>query len=145
MFKAADKGTIFLDEVLEIPVLLQVKLLRILQEKKLRPVGDTGEYEIDVRVVAATNGHPENAIKTGALREDLFYRLNVIRIMLPPLKERKEDIPLLVNHFLNKYNEKNKRIVKGVSENVMKVLLNYDWPGNVRQLENVIERALARE
>jgi DNA-binding NtrC family response regulator len=143
LFKAADKGTIFLDEVLEVPALLQVKLLRILQEKRLRPVGDTDEFEVDVRVIAATNGNPENAIKSGALREDLFYRLNVIRVMLPSLKERKEDIPLLANHFLHKYNERNKRMVTGVSEEVMDILLNYAWPGNVRQLENVIERALA--
>lgn len=144
LFMAAHKGTIFLDEVMEIPIALQVKLLRILQERKLRPVGDTNEFEIDVRVIAATNGDPEKAIKNGDLREDLFYRLNVIRIMLPSLKERKEDIPILASHFLYKHNEKNyRRQVKCFSQEAMDILLNYDWPGNVRQLENVIERGIA--
>ena len=143
LFKAADGGTIFLDEVAEIAPSLQVKLLRVLQEKKIRPVGDTRELEIDVRVIAATNRDPEEAIKSGALRKDLFYRLNVVSIKMPPLRERKEDIPLLINYFLNKYEVRSKNRVISISPEAMDVMLSYHWPGNVRQLENVIERAFA--
>ena len=143
LFKAADGGTIFLDEVAEIAPSLQVKLLRVLQEKKIRPVGDTRELEIDVRVIAATNRDPEEAIKSGALRKDLFYRLNVVSIRMPPLRERKEDIPLLINYFLNKYEVRSKNRVISISPEAMDVMLNYHWPGNVRELQNVIERAFA--
>ena len=143
LFKAADGGTIFLDEVAEIAPSLQVKLLRVLQEKKIRPVGDTRELEIDVRVIAATNRDPEEAIKSGALRKDLFYRLNVVSIKMPPLRERKEDIPLLINYFLNKYEVRSKNRVISISPEAMDVMLNYHWPGNVRELQNVIERAFA--
>ena len=143
LFKAADGGTIFLDEVAEIAPSLQVKLLRVLQEKKIRPVGDTRELEIDVRVIAATNRDPEEAIKSGALRKDLFYRLNVVSIRMPPLRERKEDIPLLINYFLNKYELRSKNRLISISPEAMDVMLNYHWPGNVRELQNVIERAFA--
>ena len=143
LFKAAECGTIFLDEIAEIAPSLQVKLLRVLQEKKIRPVGDTRESEIDVRVIAATNRDPEEAVKSGILRRDLFYRLNVVSIKMPPLRERKEDIPLLINYFLNKYGFRSKNRDISISPEAMDVMLSYHWPGNVRQLENVIERAFA--
>ncbi|MDY6973079.1 MAG: sigma-54 dependent transcriptional regulator [Thermodesulfobacteriota bacterium] len=143
LFKAAEKGTIFLDEVSEVVSQLQVKLLRVLQEKRLRPVGGTKEIDVDVRVIAAINRDPEEDIKSGALRKDLFYRLNVVPIKIPPLRERKEDIPLLINHFLSKHWNRNRRKVVGISPATMDILLNYDWPGNVRQLENVIQRVFA--
>ncbi|MBW1909227.1 MAG: sigma-54-dependent Fis family transcriptional regulator [Deltaproteobacteria bacterium] len=143
LFEAAQGGTIFLDEIAEITPALQVKLLRVLQERKIRPVGDTRESDIDVRVITATNRDVEEAVKSGALRKDLFYRVNVVSIKLPLLVERKEDIPLLINHFLSKFSAMSKRRVVGVSPDAMDILLNYHWPGNVRQLENMIERAFA--
>lgn len=143
LFKAAEGGTIFLDEITETIPSLQVKLLRVLQEKKVRPVGDTRELEIDVRVIAASNRDLDEAIKSGILRKDIFYRLNVVSIKIPPLRERKEDIPLLVNHFIDKYNSRGKRRIVSISPKTMDIMLNYNWPGNVRQLENVIERAFA--
>jgi DNA-binding NtrC family response regulator len=143
LFKAAEGGTIFLDEVAEINPSVQVKLLRVLQEKKVRPVGDTKEYKVNVRVIAATNKDLDEAIKKGALRKDLFYRLNVVSIKMPPLREIKEDIPLLINYFLNKFNSGSKKKVGRLSPEAMDILLNYHWPGNVRQLVNVIERAFA--
>ncbi|MBW2035211.1 MAG: sigma-54-dependent Fis family transcriptional regulator, partial [Deltaproteobacteria bacterium] len=143
LFEAAQGGTIFLDEIAEITPALQVKLLRVLQERKIRPVGDTRESDIDVRVITATNRDVEEAVKSGALRKDLFYRVNVVSIKLPPLVERKEDISLLIIHFMNKFNAMSKRRVVGVSPDAMDILLNYHWPGNVRQLENMIERAFA--
>ncbi|UCF84963.1 MAG: sigma-54-dependent Fis family transcriptional regulator [Desulfobacteraceae bacterium] len=143
LFKAAEGGTIFLDEVAEINPAIQVKLLRVLQDKKVRPVGDTREYKVNARVIAATNKDLEEAIKKGALRKDLFYRLNIVSIKMPPLRQIKEDIPLLINHFLNKFNSRNKKKVVGLSSEAMDILLNYHWPGNVRQLVNVIERAFA--
>lgn len=141
LFRAAEGGTIFLDEIAEISHPVQVKLLRTLQERKVRPVGDTKELEINVRVLAATNKDVEDAVKSGALRKDLFYRLNVIPINIPPLRERKEDVPLLVNHFVDKFNKKGKRMVNGVSPEAMEFLLSYHWPGNVRELHSAIERA----
>jgi len=143
LFEAARGGTLFLDEVAEITPALQVKLLRALQEKRVRPVGDTKELDIDVRVIAATNRDPEEAVKTGRLRSDLFYRLNVVPIQLPLLRERKQDIPLLSTHFLSKLNRKPAQKPLTISTKAMDRLLEYPWPGNVRELENVIERAYA--
>jgi len=142
LFRVASGGTIFLDEISEIPVEVQAKLLRTLQEKRVRPLGSARFYVVDARVIAATNKDLHTAIKHGAFREDLFFRLNVVPIAVPPLRERKEDIPLLVNHFIEKY-QRYDQPVRGVSQNAMKLLLRYEWPGNVRQLENAIQRALA--
>ncbi|MBW1829704.1 MAG: sigma-54-dependent Fis family transcriptional regulator, partial [Deltaproteobacteria bacterium] len=136
LFKAAEGGTLFLDEIAELSPNLQVKLLRVLQERKVRPVGDITETDVHVRVIAATNINLEEAIKTGALRKDLFYRLNVVSVHMPPLRERKEDVPLFINYFLNKFNVLNKRKIVSISPEAMNSLLNYNWPGNVRQLEN---------
>ncbi len=142
LFRVADGGTIFLDEIAEMAPHLQVKLLRALQEKKIRPIGDTREFEINTRIIAATNrDDPEELVRSGALRKDLYYRLNVVSINIPPLRERKEDIPLLINHFMEKYRGSEKRLGKKVSPEAMGILLDYDWPGNVRELENVIQRA----
>ena len=143
LFRASDKGSIFLDEIAEISPATQVKLLRVLQDKMVRPVGGTKETKVDVRVIAATNRDLEEAIKSGALRKDLYYRLNVVSIKIPPLNERKEDIPLLINHFLQEFNLNRNDQIKGISSTAMDLLLNYYWPGNVRELENVIERAFA--
>ncbi len=141
LFKEAEGGTIFLDEIAELSPNLQVKLLRVLQERQIRPVGDTKEIYVDVRVIAATNINLEEAVDTGALRKDLFYRLNVVSITMPPLRERKEDVPLFINYFMNKFNMLSKRTIESLSPEAMNCLLNYHWPGNVRQLENAIERA----
>lgn len=141
-FKVADGGTLFLDEVGEIPLHLQVKLLRAIETGEFIPVGDTTPVKVDVRIIAATNRDLEKEVEKGNFREDLFYRLNVIEIKLPPLNERQEDIPLLVHHFLEKYNRELNRQVKGVDEETMRILRNYEWKGGIRELENVIERAL---
>lgn len=143
LFKAADGGTIFLDEIAEVPPSLQVKLLRALQERKIRPVGDTRESDVDVRVIAATNKNLEEEIRKKTFREDLYYRLNVIFIQMPPLREIKDDIPHLVHHFMAKFSRDSHRVVERISPEALDLLLDYDWPGNVRQLENVIERAFA--
>jgi DNA-binding NtrC family response regulator len=143
LFKAADGGTIFLDEIAEVPPSLQVKLLRALQERKIRPVGDTKEFSIDVRVIAATNKILEKAIQNKSFRKDLYYRLNVISLEMPPLREIKEDIPHLVHHFMKKFSKESHRVVNRISPDAMDLLMRYDWPGNVRQLENIIERAFA--
>lgn len=144
LMKVAEGGTIFLDEIAEMPPPLQVKLLRALQEKKIRPVGDTREISVDTRVIAATNKDINEALETGKLRRDLYYRLNVVFIPIPPLRERKEDIPPLVNHFIHRFGETNRRrIVKRISPEALGLLLEYDWPGNVRELENAVERAFA--
>ncbi len=143
LFKAADGGTIFLDEIAEVPPSLQVKLLRALQERKIRPVGDTREYSIDVRVIAATNKILEKAIENKSFRKDLYYRLNVISLDMPPLREMKEDIPHLAHHFMKKFSKEGPREVTRIAPEVLDLLMRYDWPGNVRQLENIIERAFA--
>ncbi|RJQ83023.1 MAG: sigma-54-dependent Fis family transcriptional regulator [Desulfobacteraceae bacterium] len=143
LFKAANGGTIFLDEIAEVKPALQVKLLRVLQERKIRPVGDARETEVDVRVIAATNKNLEEAIRTKMFREDLYYRLNVISIHMPPLREIKDDIPHLVSHFIKKFSQDSHRKVNRVTPEALAMLMKYDWPGNVRQLENVIERAFA--
>jgi len=142
LFEAADKGTIFFDEISSIGLETQVKLLRVMQDKEFMRLGGTRMVKVDVRIIAATNSDLEELIREKAFRKDLFYRLNVIKIELPPLRARKEDIPLLVKHFIELYNNENKKEVEGVSEEVMEILMNYDWPGNVRELENILERAV---
>jgi transcriptional regulator with GAF, ATPase, and Fis domain len=141
-FELAHKGTIFLDEIGELPLNLQVKLLRVLQEGEFDRLGGTKTITTDVRVIAATNRNLEKAVENGDFREDLFYRLNVFPVFMPPLRERKEDIPLLVQYFVKKYNAKTGRQIKETSEKVIKSLMEYNWPGNVRELENIIERAV---
>lgn len=145
LFEAADKGTFFLDEIAEMSLAMQVKLLRVLQEKMLRRVGGTEEIPIDVRVIAATNRDLHTQISEGKFREDLFYRISVIPLEIPPLRERREDIPALAEHFLQKYNLQMQRSILGISDAAMECLLHYEWPGNVRELENAIERAVAFE
>ncbi len=142
LFEVANEGTIFLDEIGDIPQSFQVKLLRILEEKTFKRVGGNQEIKVDVRIVAATNRDLKKAVAEGDFREDLFYRLDVIPIEMPPLRERREDIPLLVEHFLSKYNRILGREVKGVSPEAMQRLIDHPWKGNVRELENVIERAV---
>ena len=141
-FEEAHNGTIFLDEIGELPFSLQIKLLRALQEEEITPLGSTGIKKIDVRVVAATAKDLGEEIKKGHFREDLYYRINVVNIYLPPLRERVEDIPLLTEHFVSIYNEKLKKTITGISSEVMEQFITYPWPGNVRELENVIERAI---
>jgi DNA-binding NtrC family response regulator len=143
LFRSAHGGTLFLDEVAELPPSLQVKLLRVLEEKEIRPVGSTRSYPVDVRIIAATNRPLEPALKDGTLRQDLFYRLNVVRIVMPPLRERKTDIPALVTYFLRQLNERFARDVRGVQPPAMAALVAHDFPGNVRELENLLERAYA--
>jgi transcriptional regulator with PAS, ATPase and Fis domain len=142
LFEEAHGGTLFLDEISTILPSVQVKLLRVLQEKEVMKVGSTERTKIDVRMIAATNENLEVHVKKGMFREDLFYRLHVFPILLPDLKERKEDIPLLAYHFLNLYMKENQKQIKGISKEAMKLLLEYHWPGNVRELENAIERAV---
>ena len=140
--EVADGGTLFLDEVGELTSATQAKLLRVLQERQFERVGGTRTIEVDVRVIAATNRDLEEAIRAGTFRQDLYYRLNVISLTLPALRERREDVPLLAYHFVNKYSKKCKRLVNGISPAARNYLLAYDWPGNVRELENAIERAV---
>src|SRR5215471_11368467 len=142
LFSAANGGTLFLDEVTEVPQSVQVKLLRAIQEREIRRVGDTKDVKVDVRLIAASNRDVAKAVADGILREDLFYRLNVIPIHLPPLRERREDIALLAAHFVRKISAELGKSVKGVSPEALAILENYRWPGNIRELENVIERAL---
>jgi two-component system response regulator AtoC len=142
LFEEAHKGTIFLDEIGELPLSLQVKLLRVLQENEIRPVGSAQSRKIDVRVIAATSRNLQKMVTEGSYREDLFYRLNVLPIEVPPLRERSEYIPLLCQHFLQQLNDVLKREVKGISPTAMVALLQHSWPGNVRELENAIERAM---
>jgi two-component system response regulator PilR (NtrC family) len=142
LFRTANGGTLFLDEIGELPTPLQVKLLRVLQERKVRPVGGQQEIEVDVRVVAATNRDVEQSVRDGSFRQDLFYRLNVIRVQLPPLRERMEDVPMLAQHFLQKHSAlEGKRLT--LSPEAMSWIVQQRYPGNVRELENVIERAVA--
>ncbi len=145
LFEVAHGGTIFLDEISEMTLAMQVKLLRVLQERVVRPVGGTDEIAIDVRVIAATNRDLEHAVAEGGFREDLYYRLSVIPVEVPPLRERREDIPLLANHFLKKYAPAAGKSIVRIAPESVRALANYDWPGNVRQLENTIERAVALE
>jgi two-component system response regulator AtoC len=142
MFQEADGGTIFLDEIGELPLALQVKLLRVLQENEVRMIGDSKSMKIDVRVIAATAKDLEEEVKKGAFREDLFYRLNVLSIKIPPLRDRAEDIPLLCDHFIERFNSRLNKNIEGIAPAAMSHLLEYAWPGNVRELENMIERAL---
>ena len=141
-FELADRGTLFLDEIAEMTPATQVKLLRVLQERTFRRLGGRTEQTVDVRVIAATNLNPSEAVKNGKLREDLFYRLNVFAIELPTLRQRKEDLPLLIQSFIAEFNSRNNKRVTGVEPAAMRVLEQYGWPGNVRELRNVIERAV---
>jgi two-component system response regulator PilR (NtrC family) len=143
LFEMADNGTLFLDEVGELTLPLQVKLLRVLQDKQIRRVGGTSDRRVDVRILAATNRKLEEEVAAGRFREDLYYRLNVIQLELPPLRERMEDLPLLVHHFVEKYARELGKSVRGLSEDAMACLRAHLWPGNVRELENGIERAVA--
>ena len=141
-FELANEGTLFLDEIGEITPSIQVKLLRVLQEGEFERLGGTKVLRSNVRIISATNVNLENAIKQKRFREDLYYRLNVITMNMPPLRERREDIPLLISHFLKIYQERNNKVVDGISEDVLDILTNYQWPGNVREIKNIIERAV---
>jgi two-component system response regulator PilR (NtrC family) len=145
LFQAAHGGTLFLDEIGNMNLAMQVKLYRVLQEGKVRPLGSTEEIDVDVRVIAATNRDLEKAIASGEFREDLFYRLSVIPLHLPSLRERREDIPLLARHFLESFRKSMEKPIEAISPQAMSRLETYDWPGNVRELENTIERAVALE
>ncbi len=143
-FELAHKGTLFLDEIGEIPASIQVKLLRVLQEKSFERVGGTGTIKVDFRLIAATNKNLEQEVAKGRFREDLYYRLNVVKAVLPPLRERQEDIPLLINHFIKKYSHENETVshLKGVNKDAARLIFDYAWPGNIRELENMVERAV---
>ncbi|OGP90922.1 MAG: Fis family transcriptional regulator [Deltaproteobacteria bacterium RBG_16_47_11] len=145
LFEVADEGTLFLDEISELPLLMQVKLLRVLQDREFKRVGGTEDIRVDVRIIAATNKDLEQAVREKRFREDLFYRLNVIQIKLPPLRERKEDIPPLTMHFLKKFSGELNKSISNISAETLQLLLNYEYPGNVRELQNIIERAVALE
>ena len=145
LFSEADKGTAFLDEIGELTPIIQTKLLRVLQEREIKPVGGTRIRQINIRVIAATNKILESEISAGRFREDLFYRLAVVPLRVPPLRERKGDVPLLVNHFLKKYSRRLGKEIQEISSYALGVLMNYDFPGNVRELENSIERGVALE
>lgn len=142
VFKAASGGTLFLDEVGEIPLQVQVKLLRVIEMREIKPLGSNTIIPVNVRIIAATNRDLAKEVEIGTFREDLYYRLNIIEIYLPALSERKDDIPLLVTHFVNKYNNELKRRIIGVDNEAMKNLVNYNWKGEVRELENIVERAV---
>jgi two-component system response regulator PilR (NtrC family) len=145
LFEVADEGTIFLDEISELPLMMQVKLLRVLQDGEFKRVGGTEDIRVDVRIISATNKNLEEAVREKQFREDLFYRLNVIQIRIPSLRERKEDIPLLTSHFLKRYSEELGKQISQISSEALRVLVQYDYPGNVRELQNIIERAMALE
>jgi transcriptional regulator with GAF, ATPase, and Fis domain len=142
MFDLADKGSIFFDEIGNVPLETQAKLLRVIQERDFMRLGGMETIKVDVRIIAATNVDLRQMMEEGKFREDLFYRLHVISIQLPPLRDRKDDIPLLAHHFLEKYGEENKKVDLEVTPEALDLLTEYDWPGNVRELENVIERAV---
>jgi DNA-binding NtrC family response regulator len=142
LFELADKGTLFFDEIGNIPMETQAKLLRVIQEREFMRLGGVETVKVDVRVVAATNIDLRRAVEEGRFREDLYYRLNVIAIQLPPLRQRKEDVPALAQHFVDKYARENGKLVEGVTPEALQVLMDYEWPGNVRELENVIERGV---
>ncbi|MDQ7778328.1 MAG: sigma-54 dependent transcriptional regulator [Planctomycetota bacterium] len=141
-FEEADGGTLFLDEIAEVGLKCQVDLLRVLQEREVQKVGGSGSTKVDVRIIAATNKNLKEEVKSGRFREDLFYRLNVIAITVPPLRNRREDVSLLATHFLHKYNIECGKSVQRISEDTLAALIEHDWPGNVRELENVVERAV---
>ncbi len=141
-FNIADGGTIFLDEIGDLPISMQVKLLRVLQEKEFESIGGIKTQRVDVRIIAATNRNLEDMIKNNTFREDLYYRLNVLNISLPPLRHRKQDINLLVEHFINKINPKLNKNIAGINKEALLKLQQYDWPGNIRELENIVERAM---
>ncbi len=145
LFEVADGGTLFLDEVGELPLSLQVKLLRAIQERVIRRVGSTEDIKVDVRIIAATNRDLDQMVKDATFRQDLFFRLNVINIKTPSLRERREDVPVLANFFLKKFNERLNKQIAAISQEAMEVLKKYDYPGNVRELENIIERTVALE
>jgi DNA-binding NtrC family response regulator len=142
LFEIADRGTLFLDEIAELDVGIQAKLLRALQERKIRRVGGTHELNVDVRVIAATNRDLRAMVVDGRFRDDLYYRINVLSIDVPPLRERREDIPVLIEYFLKKHTKNTSRLVRGLTPETKKLMLDYSWPGNVRQLESAIERAI---
>jgi transcriptional regulator with PAS, ATPase and Fis domain len=142
-FELADKGTIFLDEIGDVPGTIQVKLLRVLQDRDFERLGGTKTLKVDVRVVAATNQDLRAALEQGSFREDLYYRLNVVPINIPPLRERKEDIPYLVDHFIERFARESGNPIRGITPAAQKALMEFHWPGNVRELENIIERAVA--
>jgi transcriptional regulator with PAS, ATPase and Fis domain len=141
-FELANGGTLLLDEIAEMPFLLQAKLLRVLEDKKVRRLGSTKEMNVDVRVIAATNKDPYKAVQEGTLREDLLYRLNVITIKLPPLRDHRDDVPLLVQHMIEELSRRHAKTARLISTEAMEALLGYHWPGNIRELRNVIERAV---
>ncbi|MEK7842002.1 MAG: sigma-54 dependent transcriptional regulator, partial [Deltaproteobacteria bacterium] len=145
LFEVANEGTIFLDEITELPIQLQVKLLRVIQERNFRRVGGIEDISVDVRIIAASNKDIEREVKEGRFREDLFYRLNVIPVRMPPLRERQEDIPILSRHFLEGYCKELDKNIKKISGEAMEILLKYNYPGNIRELANIIERAVALE
>jgi transcriptional regulator with GAF, ATPase, and Fis domain len=138
----ANLGTLFLDEIGELSLNTQAKVLRFLEEKEFNRVGGSKTIKVDVRLIAATNKDLNQLIRKGVFREDLYYRINVVPMVLPPLREKREDIPLLIDHFIAKYNAENNKQVKGLTQEALKVMLDYEWPGNVRELENMIERAV---
>ena len=141
-FQLAHKSSIFLDEIAEMAPATQAKILRVLQEREFEPVGSSQTFKVDTRIIAATNKNLEEEIKAGRFREDLYYRINVVTLVVPPVRERREDIPLLADFFLKQYAEKNNRLIKGFTPRAVDLLMRYDWPGNVRELENVVERAV---
>lgn len=143
LFEEADGGTLFLDEIGELSLTTQAKILRFLEEKEFNRVGGSKMIKVDVRLITATNKDLTQLIKKGGFREDLYYRINVVPIILPPLRERREDIPLLVDHFIKKFNEENNKNVKGIQPEALELMMNYEWPGNVRELENLMERVIA--
>ena len=142
-FEVAHQGTLFLDEIGELSLATQAKILRFLEEKEFNRVGGSKTIKVDVRLITATNKNLNQLIKKGSFREDLYYRINVIPIVIPPLRERKEDIPILIDHFINKFSVENNKNVKGISKEALELLMQYEWPGNVRELENLVERVIA--